>query len=154
LTILKYVCSFAAQMLFRGNHRIDYNCSKRAHFKTQFIAIVFLLFVFVQFTASAKDYSVHENLGNLGQHEGKTWYQPVHNPSQTGTDIPDIEFLQETEVEEKPFLDRDYDFQASLFLTNSLSTPGNLQLQFLRSLQNRPTLSLFILHHSWKSFIV
>jgi hypothetical protein len=122
-------------------------------FLTGFIVAFFLLLVFSHF-ASVANFSFRH--GSEQGEQAKTFYQPFHQHSQSGTDIPNAEVLSETEVEEKSLTDEDQAFctNLSLHTLERLLASENLQLQFQRSLQNRPTQSLFILHHSWKSFLI
>jgi hypothetical protein len=140
------------QMLIQGKNKIKYSNSE-ARFHAGFVATSFFLLVFIHFAALV---NFNFNQGNLQSKQGKTSYQPVHHHSQSGTTIPVAELLRETEVEEKSFTDDDTSLSTNLSLhtIESSVTPENLQLQFLQSLQNRPTRSLFILHHSWKSFLI
>jgi hypothetical protein len=140
------------QMLIRGKNKVKYS-NAEARFHAGFVATSFFFLVFIHFAALG---NFNFNQGNLQSKQGKTSYQPIHNHSQSGTTIPVAELLRETEIEEKSFTDDDTSFYTNLSLhtIENLVTPENLQLQFLRSLQNRPTQSLFILHHSWKSFLI
>ena len=139
-------------MLIRGKNKINHTNSE-ARFHAGFVATSFFLLVFIHFTALGNFNFSQENLQSK---QGKTSYQPIHHHSQSGTSVPVAELLRETEVEEKSLTDEDSSFYTNLSLhtIENLITPENLQLQFLRSLQNRPTRSLFILHHSWKSFLI
>jgi hypothetical protein len=148
-------------MVLRGKNWLNYSSLEIARFQTYFIAVIFFLCVFSQFTAYAnfigQPCSINENLGFYAHDEQpKTFFQPFHDPSQTDTGIPIAEFLSETEVQEEPFPDKDASLHAGLsfYKIDSLDSSKNLQQQFSRSVQNRPTLSLIILHHSWKSFLI
>jgi hypothetical protein len=159
LTILKYVCSFAAQMNLPGNHKAIPSGSEKAQVLIRHVIVAFFLVVFAH-TAVQLTFTGFASIGEiLGIKEGPTaanvFYQPVHNPQHSGTALPVAEFLKETEVQEKPHLDKVYSFHSDFDLIKSASIgkSENLYRGFLRSLQNRPELSLIILHHSWKSYL-
>jgi hypothetical protein len=151
------------QMVLRNKNRVNYKSSRKVRFRTRFVATSFFLFIFIHFAALVNFNSQHNSVyGRLGfqthDDQAYTSYKPFHNPSPSDRSEPNaeyLEYLSETEVEEKPVLDEDNSLQSSLSLNKigSLDISKNLRLQFLRSCQNRPTLSLFILHHSWKSFL-
>lgn len=162
MTILKYVCSFALQMVRRNKNRVSYNSPEKVRFRTRFVATSFFLFIFIHFGALVNfnnQDSGHRRLDfQAHADQAYTSYKPFHNTSQSNRSEPNaeyLEYLSETEVEEKPFLDEDNSLGSSLSPNKigNLDISKNLRQQFLRSCQNRPTLSLFILHHSWKSFL-
>lgn len=149
-----------SQMNLRGNHKASQTSSEKAQFVIRHIIIAFFLAVFahaaVQLTVTGTASSISEILG-IQEHRvhANVVYQPVHNPHHPGTSLPVAEFLKETEVQEKPHLVKAYCFYSGFDLIKSASigTAKSLHRGFLRSLQNRPALSLFILHHSWKSYL-
>lgn len=68
---------------------------------------------------------------------------------------------EEPEVLDEMGADDDSDFEFAALLQYLLSTykfdsvtGQNLFAQLTQSIQNRPTVSLFVLHHSWKSFLI
>lgn len=157
--ILKYVCSFVALMNLRGTHKANLSGSEKAQLVIRHIIIAFFLAVFahatVQLTFTGTASSISDILGIQEQAPANIIYQPVHNPQHPGTTLPVAEFLKETEVQEKSHLVEIYSFYSEFDLIQcaNLGTSENLHRGFLRTLQNRPALSLFILHHSWKSYL-
>ncbi|HEU5289266.1 MAG TPA: hypothetical protein VFU05_01405 [Cyclobacteriaceae bacterium] len=146
-------------MILRGNHKANLNGSEKAPFQVRYITIAFLIAIFahtaIQLSLTGGSTGLVEFLG-IPQHDPvKAVYQHDHNSQQPGTTLPIAEFLKESEVEEKPPLYKVYNFYSGLDLIKgaSIGIAVNLHRGFLRSLQNRPSLSLFILHHSWKSYI-
>ncbi|HEY3430574.1 MAG TPA: hypothetical protein VGK39_07855, partial [Cyclobacteriaceae bacterium] len=110
----------------------------------------------LQVSFFSPDYGLREILGlEIQSTPAKAFYHTHHDASKPATGLPIVEFLKETELQEKPPLYKVYNFYSDFDLIKSASigTSKNLYRGFLRSLQNRPTLSLFILHHSWKSYL-
>lgn len=145
-------------MILRGNHKAKITGSEKAPFQARSITIAFLIAVFahaaiqLSLTGGA---SLSEIFGIEQHNLAQALYQHDHNPHQPGTTLPLAEVLKGSELEEKPLLHKVYHFYSSLSLIKSASigTSVSLHRGFLRSLQNRPALSLFVLHHSWKSYL-
>ncbi|MFZ2906372.1 MAG: hypothetical protein WAZ98_09230 [Cyclobacteriaceae bacterium] len=157
MIVLKYVCSFAAQMFKRRENRVHI-CTEKAYSSTCYITAYFFLAIFVHFAAQAgfstTVTSTGQILGFQAKHNSAPFYQPINNETQSGH-VFVTEFLKETEGQEKPHFSKVFDFHASQSVIKN-ATSGALEKfrpEFLRSLQNRPSLSLIILHHSWKSFL-
>lgn len=134
------------------------NYTKKASFTGFNLAASFFLAIFVHFAAQASFSTPITNTGQIlgfQAHHAQALYQPIRSASHQSTSLFVTEFLKETEGQEKPHVNKIFDFHTSQTLIKSAITNAleNLRLEFLRSLQNRPTLSLFILHHSWKSFL-
>ena len=146
-------------MNLKGNHKASFSGSEKAPFKARYFTIVFLVAVFahaaIQLSSAGGSSSFGEILGIQQHSPVHAFFHHDHNSQQPGTTLPIAEILKGSEVQEKPPLYKVYNFYSSLDLIKSatLGTAVNLHLGFLRSLQNRPSLSLFILHHSWKSYL-
>lgn len=142
-----------------GNHKASFSGSEKTPLKARYVTIAFLLAVFahaaIQLSIAGGSSSFGEILGIQQHSPVNAFYHHDHRSQLPGTTLPIAEILKGSEVQEKPPLYKVYNFYSSLDLIKSatLSTSVNLHLGFLRSLQNRPSLSLFILHHSWKSYL-
>lgn len=146
-------------MNIEGNHNASFSGSEKAPFKVRYVTLAFLVAVLahaaIQLSFAGGGSSFGEILGIQQHSPVHAFYHHDHNSPQPGTTLPIAEILKGSEVEEKPPLNKIYNFYSSLDLIKSatLGTSVNLHLGFLRSLQNRPSLSLFLLHHSWKSYL-
>jgi hypothetical protein len=67
--------------------------------------------------------------------------------------LPAPEIPEENEAEEEPGIDGDGEFLSTPAVVKKRDASELLRLQSIRSLQNRHTVSLFILYHAWKSFL-
>ena len=146
-------------MNLRGNHKASLNGTQNAPFHLRNLTTAFFIAVFahaaIQLSFTDAAYSLGEILG-IEQHDPiNAIYQPVHDAPHPGTTLPIAEIIKGSEVQEKPPIYKVYNFYYDFDLVKSASigTVENIHRGFLRSLQNRPTLSLFILHHSWKSYL-
>ena len=132
----------------------------KAVFRYLFILIASVAFASAQLSVFAKIYgaslslTADDEVHLIDQHT-KTSYKPYHHPADSNHSLPDREAPAENEVEEEQ-VDEGNDICESLSASKTIC--GNLlfqrNLHFKRLLQNRPGISLIILHHSWKSFLV
>lgn len=147
-------------MFYRGQNRVRNSSTEKTSFLSCNLAASFFLAIFVHFAVQA---SFSTPITSTGQvlgfqvHPDQTQlhYQPIRSTSQPSAGLFVTEFLKETEGEEKPTFNKVFDFHAGQELVKkaSIGDSNNLYQELIRSLQNRPTLSLFILHHSWKTFL-
>jgi hypothetical protein len=150
-----------AQMVYRGENR-SHNKSEKALFSSCRLAASFFLAIFVHFAAQASFStpitSTGQVLGFQVHHDqALPLYQPIRSASHPNTSLFVTEFLKETEGQEKPTFQKVFDFlntSQEIVKKASIGASENLFQELIRSLQNRPALSLFILHHSWKSFLI
>src|SRR5688572_17950848 len=135
-------------MFYRGENRVR-NYTKKASFTGCNLAASFFLAIFVHFAAQASFStpitSTGQILGFQAHHDQvQPLYQPVHSASHQSASLFVTEFLKETEGQEKPNVQKVFDFTASQELVKkaSIGASDNLFQELIRSLQNRPTLSL------------
>ncbi|HEY0740362.1 MAG TPA: hypothetical protein VGD40_02835 [Chryseosolibacter sp.] len=134
--------------------------SLKAVFQYLFIVIASLVFASTQFSVLAKIHSTNLSLTTdaevhlIDQHT-KTSLSAYHHQADSHPSLPDTEVPGETEVEEEQ-VDEGNDICEALSTSKAGGASHLFQrhVQFKRSLQNRPGVSLIILYHSWKSFLV
>lgn len=144
-------------MVVKGKHSLNLTKSMRAVLKC-FIAVAFFLLSSSQFAAFAADCNSdhREQSTDLDLHNAESLNQlhPFHLPFHPDSGIPESE-LPENEAEEELGFDGEGEIFKHLFSRDEdLRFTGQRALPFLRSLQNRPSISLVILYHSWKTFFV
>jgi hypothetical protein len=135
-------------MLIRSNHSVNHICSGYAAARSSVIINIVLLLVFV-YSSTLADFNNRVN----HTFKEKGFHGQLSQQSEPGQ--PNAEFPDDSELEKEPVPDEE--FSAYVMLLSEKSgddTSNNLWLQFLWSLQKRPTISLVILHHSWKSFLI
>ena len=135
-------------MLFRSKHSVNDICSGNVTARSSVIINIVLLLVFVYSSTLA-------NLNNQDHHslKEKGVHGQVSHQSDPGQ--PNAEFPDDSELEKEPVPDEEFSAHSpQLSEKNGRDNSNILLLQFLCSLQKRPTISLVILHHSWKSFLI
>jgi hypothetical protein len=135
-------------MLVRSKHSVDHICSGIVTERSSVMINIVLLLVFVYSSTLA-------NFNNQDYHslKEKGFHGQVSQQSEPGQ--PNAEFPDDSELEKEPVPDEEFSAHSlQLFEKNRRDNSNNLLLQFLWSLQKRPTISLVILHHSWKSFLI
>jgi|GEM_PF-3645366 len=135
-------------MLVRSKHSVSHICSGIVTARSSVMINIVLLLVFVYSSTLAnfnnQDYHSLKEKGVHGQ---------VSHQSEPGH--PNAEFPDDNELEKEPVPDEEFSTHSlQLSEKNGRDNSNNLLLQFLWSLQKRPTISLVILHHSWKSFLI
>jgi len=135
-------------MLIRSKHSVNHICSGNVAARSSVIINIVLLLVFLYSSTLAdfnnRDYHSFKEKGFHGQ---------LSHQSEPGQ--PNAEFPDDSELEKEPVPDEEFSAYAMLLSDKSgKDNSNNLLLQFLWSLQKRPTISLVILHHSWKSFLI
>ena len=131
----------------------------KATFSSRILLILCFLFVFVT-AADSKNFEspATQTTSDYVSHCGQCIEIPTHHfqiPGKSQPAIPGAELPDDNEGEEKPGFDEDgKEFLNYLLAEHQLQrlTERSL-LPFTRILENRPTVSLFILHHCWKSFL-
>ena len=135
-------------MLLRSENRVDHICSEKVTTRSSAIVNILLLLVFIYSSTLAHYNNQHyHSLKETGFH-GQVSHQS--EPVQPRTEFPD-----DNELEKEPVPDEEFS-EISVLLSekNIVHSSSNPFLHFLWSLQKRPTISLVILHHSWKSFLI
>lgn len=135
-------------MIVRSKHNVNHICSGNVTARSSVMINIVLLLVFVYSSTLANfNNQDHHSLKEKGFH-GQVSHQS--EPRQPNTEFPD-----DNELEKEPVPDDEYSAHSlQLFEKDGRDNSNILLLQFLWSLQKRPTISLVILHHSWKSFLI
>lgn len=135
-------------MLIRSKHSVNHICYGKVKARSCVIINIALLLVFIYSSALA-GYNNHEyHSFRKKEIHGQVSHQS--EPRQPNTEFPDDNELEKETVPDEEFSA----YALQLSEKNGGDTSNNLSLQFLWSLQKRPTISLVILHHSWKSFLI
>ncbi|WP_133259565.1 hypothetical protein [Pseudochryseolinea flava] len=120
--------------------------------------VLILCFFFVFVTADSKTNESAAVKTTSFQGQEKSVQQPTHRfqlPVKSLPALPGAELPDTNEAEEEP----SFDDETSEYWSHAIahhrdgSLSGRSRLPFTRILENRPTVSLFILHHSWKSYL-
>jgi hypothetical protein len=159
LIILKYVCSFE-KVKHPRYHTVSNKLSIQAILSYAFIALASFLFSSPSFATPfdhQHDEVLHQDQTvNTGEQLTEESYNPLHFPLSSDHPTPGNSIPDDNEPKkEEQGVDEDSDFCSTLTFNNpSGDLRQQFHLHFLRSRQNRPGVSLIILHHSWKSFIL
>ena len=112
-----------------------------------------IAFSYSAFIGVGSDLLNNKKSTNSGIHHQHSPSQPLDTPFDSDTTPTEAEY----EKDLKDSLDDEWS-KVFCFIENALwSNHANVEISFsqhARSVQNRPTLSLFVLHHAWKSFLI